>query len=200
MVLTQLLLPLVVRETKSIWVKTIEYPRSKAEGGWSHNVHLSRCSPAFNQELWRSALDLYCSSRWYFWKIVLCHRQTSEYTLSNEICFKFLTQLIKKLWPGKIGYFLRATLYSDNRKNTTSSNLWVSTFLSNFQSFPYPPSPEWSKTGAYQCTCSRSSSARRVWCPGHPECCCGWRGGGWSAWTRAAATAPEPGEWSVRHG
>ena len=98
-------LPLGARETKSIWVKTIEYPRSKAEGGWSHNVHLSRCSPVCNQELWRSALDLYCSRRWYFGKIVVHHRQTSKYTLSNEICFKFLTKLIKKLWPGKIWYF-----------------------------------------------------------------------------------------------
>ena len=31
--------------------------------------------------------------------------KTSKHSLSNGICFKFLTQLIKKLWPGKISYF-----------------------------------------------------------------------------------------------
>ena len=46
------------------------------------------------------------SGRWYFWKIVVYHRQTLKYTLSNHIRFKFLTQLIKKLWSGNIGYFL----------------------------------------------------------------------------------------------
>ena len=31
--------------------------------------------------------------------------ERSDYFWSNEIWFKFLTQLIKKLWPGKICYF-----------------------------------------------------------------------------------------------
>ena len=61
--------PLGAREIKRIWFKTIEYQRSKAEGDWSHNVHLSRFSPACNQELWRSALDLYCIGRRYFLKL-----------------------------------------------------------------------------------------------------------------------------------
>ena len=110
-------------------ISIIEYRRSKTEGDGSYNVHLSRCSPVCNQELWRSALDMYCSGRWYFWKILVYHRQTSKYTLSNEICFKFLTQLIKKLWPAKICYFFAGHPVGDVSWLSVSLFLFLGPFL-----------------------------------------------------------------------
>ena len=131
------------RETKSIRIKTIKYPSSKTQGGWSPNVHLSRCSSAYNQELWRSAFDLYCSGRRYFWKVLVYHRQTSKYALSNEICFKFLNQLIKKIWPGRICcFFADDPIFSEFPAEETGIRAQIGAIilkplLSNLPSTPF---------------------------------------------------------------